>query len=223
MKVILLGAPGSGKGSVGELVGEAYSLPKISTGDLLREAVRNKTPLGLQAETQMGKGGLVDDLLVLSLLKERLDNPDCRGGYILDGYPRNLDQAKSLEMIDASRREAAFEIQVSEETLIRRLSNRRICPSCEAVYNLATRKPLREGRCDRCEGPLVQRQDDHPEVISERLKTYHQKTEPLLSYFQERGVLHRIDGNGTVEEVFSLIRSFLDSELMKVEAGKAGP
>lgn len=217
MRIILLGAPGSGKGSVGERLREAYGFPRISTGDLLREAVQDRTPLGLRAESQLGKGGLVDDETVLGLLKERLSRPDCRDGYILDGYPRNLEQAATLERLDGGRPEVVFEIETREDVVVRRLSSRRICPSCEAIYNIVSKRPRKEGVCDVCATDLVQRADDRAEVIPERMKTYRTKTEPLISYYEARGVLHRIDGNGTIEETVGPIRTLLDGLLKKGE------
>jgi adenylate kinase len=148
MRVILLGAPGSGKGTVGDLVTSAYGLPRVSTGDLLRAAVQKETPLGLKAREQMGRGGLVDDALVLELLRDRLAAPDAGSGYLLDGYPRNLDQARSLEALDGRRPETVFEIRTDEDVVVARLSNRRICPVCGAVYNLMTKKPASPGVCD---------------------------------------------------------------------------
>lgn len=215
MRVILLGAPGSGKGSVGERLREATGFPWISTGDLLREAVRDKTALGLRAESQLGKGGLVDDETVLGLLRERLSRPDCRNGYILDGYPRNLEQAATLEKLDGDRPEVVFEIETREDVVVRRLSGRRICPSCEAIYNTVSKRPRKEGVCDVCGEALVQRADDRAEVIPERMRTYRAKTEPLISYYEARGTLHRIDGNGTIEETVGPIRAVLDSLLGK--------
>jgi adenylate kinase len=223
MRVILLGAPGSGKGSVGDLVRSAYGFPKISTGDLLREAVQKKTPLGQEAATQMGKGGLVDDAIVLKLLEERLAGPDCREGYTLDGYPRNLSQARSLEGLDGGQPEVVFLIETREDVVIRRLATRRVCPSCGAIYNVITRKPTREGVCDVCGASLVQRTDDRPDVIQERMRTYHAKTEPLIAHYQEKGVLHRVEGNGTVEETFQSVRDILDDSLRRAKESQARP
>jgi len=218
MRIILLGAPGSGKGSVGDLVQSAYGFPRISTGDLLRDAVRKRTPLGLEAEAQMGKGGLVDDGLVLKLLAERLAEPDCRKGYVLDGYPRNISQARDLEGLDGGRREMVFLIDTHEDVVVRRLETRRICPRCGAIYNVVTKKPAREGVCDVCGSALVQRADDRAEVIRERMKTYHEKTEPLVVYYRAKEVVRRIDGNGTVEESFRAVRSALDAETGEAKA-----
>ncbi|MBM3304896.1 MAG: nucleoside monophosphate kinase [Candidatus Aminicenantes bacterium] len=219
MRVILLGAPGSGKGSVGERLREATGFPWISTGDLLREAVRDRTPLGLRAESQLGKGGLVDDETVLGLLRERLSRPDCRDGYILDGYPRNLEQAATLEKLDGDRPEIVFDIDAREDVVVRRLSSRRICPSCEAIYNTISKRPKKEGVCDVCGAALVQRTDDRAEIIPERMRTYRAKTEPLVSHYAARGTLHRIDANGTIEETVRPIQAVLDGLLTKGSRG----
>jgi adenylate kinase len=200
---------------VGDLIRSAYGFPRISTGDLLREAVQKKTPLGLEAAGQLGKGGLVDDALVLKLLVERLAAPDCRAGYVLDGYPRNLAQAADLERLDGGRPEVAFLIETREDVVVSRLTSRRICPSCEAIYNVVTKKPAREGICDLCGTALVQRADDRADVIRERMKTYHEKTEPLIAYYEGRGILHRVDGNGTLDEVFRPVRLVLEREIRK--------
>ncbi len=218
MRIILLGAPGSGKGSVGDLLQSTYGFPRISTGDLLRDAVRKRTPLGLEAESQMGRGGLVDDGLVLKLLAERLAAADCKAGCVFDGYPRNLSQAVDLEGLDGDRREMAFLMDTREDVIIRRLESRRVCPKCGAIYNVVTKKPAREGVCEVCGERLVQRADDRAEIIHERLKTYREKTEPLVEHYRAKGVLRRIDGNGTIEEAFRAIRSALDAETGEAKA-----
>ncbi len=223
MRIVLLGAPGSGKGAAGDLIRSAFGFPRISTGDLLRDAVQKRTPLGLEAAAQMGKGGLVDDALVLALLRERLAGPDCRAGYILDGYPRNLAQAKTLEGLDGGRPELAFLIETREDVVVRRLSTRRVCPVCGAVYNVVSKKPAREGVCDACGTALVQRLDDRAEVIAERMRTYHAKTEPLVAHYEARGVLRRVDGNGTVEETFEPIRAALERALRGTKDTQAQP
>jgi adenylate kinase len=211
MRIILLGAPGSGKGTVAEALRSAYGFPKISTGDLLREAVREKTPLGLVAASQMGKGGLVDDVTVLALLRERLDRGDCRGGYVLDGYPRNLAQADSLDALGLPGPEIVFDLQVSDGVVLGRLASRRTCPKCEAIYHLVNKPPKTAGICDVCGSALVQRNDDTPEVIGERLRTYHAKTEPLVARYAAKGRLHRVDGDGPAEAVVLEVRRVLDA------------
>ena len=213
MRIILLGAPGSGKGTVAEALSAATGFPKVSTGDLLRKAVREKTALGLVAAAQMGKGGLVDDATVLALLRERLAEPDCRAGYILDGFPRNLSQADSLEALGLPGPEIVFDLQVSEAVVLERLANRRTCPKCEAIYHLVNKPPRTAGFCDVCGAALVQRADDTPEVIRERLKTYHAKTEPLIGRYAAKGLLHRIDGGRPAETVIREVRQAVDQAL----------
>ncbi|HOW85157.1 MAG TPA: nucleoside monophosphate kinase [Candidatus Aminicenantes bacterium] len=221
MRIILLGAPGSGKGTVAEALRSAYGLPKVSTGDLLREAVRDKTPLGLVAASQMGKGGLVDDDTVLALLRERLARDDCRGGYVLDGFPRNVAQADSLDAAGLPGPEIVIDLRVSDEVVLERLSHRRICPNCEAIYHLVTKPPKTPGVCDVCGGALVQRNDDKPDVIRERLRTHYAKTEPLVARYAARGRFHRVDGNGPAAAVIREVRRILDAEpALAAEAGK---
>jgi adenylate kinase len=222
MRIILLGAPGSGKGTVAEALRSAYGFPKISTGDLLREAVREKTPLGLVAASQMGKGGLVDDATVLALLKERLAKDDCRDGYVLDGYPRNLAQADILDSLEVAGPEVVFDLRVSDGTVLDRLANRRTCPKCEAIYHLLTKPPKKPGLCDVCGTALVQRADDKPDVIVERLKTYHAATEPVVARYEAKGALHPIDGNPPAESVIGEVRGILDAVLARVKGTGKG-
>ena len=220
MRIILLGAPGSGKGTVAEALRAVYGFPKISTGDLLREAVREKTPLGLVAASQMGKGGLVDDATVLALLRERLAREDCRGGYVLDGFPRNLAQAASLDAIGLSGPEIVFDLRVTDQVVLERLASRRSCPRCEAIYHLANKPPKKAGFCDVCGTALVQRADDTPEVIKERLKTYHAQTEPLVARYAAKGNLHRIDGDAAAPAVIAAVRRILDPVLDLEKGGR---
>jgi adenylate kinase len=196
---------------VAEALRAATGFPKISTGDLLREAVREKTPLGLVAAAQMGRGGLVDDATVLALLRERLARADCREGYILDGFPRNLAQADALDALGLEGPEVVFDLQVSDETVVARLAGRRTCPSCEAIYHLVNKPPRTPGLCDVCGAALVQRKDDTPEVIKERLKTYHAKTEPLIARYAAKGRLYVIDGNASSEAEIRDVRKVLDA------------
>jgi adenylate kinase len=211
MRIILLGAPGSGKGTVAEALRDAYGFPKISTGDLLREAVREKTPLGLVAASQMGKGGLVDDATVLALLRERLARADCRGGYVLDGFPRNLSQADALDAMGFEGPEIVFDLDVRDDVVLERLANRRTCPNCEAIYHLINRPPKVPGICDVCGTPLVQRKDDTPEVIRERLKTHRAKTEPLIARYSAKGNLHVVDANRPADEVIGDVRRIFEA------------
>jgi adenylate kinase len=219
MRIILLGPPGGGKGTQGDLIVKRYGFPRISTGDLLRQAVQDRTPLGIEAEAAMKQGALVRDGIVLGLVRERIGRPDCRDGYVLDGYPRNLAQAKDVEALDPARPEIVIAIDVAAEEIVRRLANRRSCPDCGAVFNLIVRKPAREGVCDACRGALARRDDDRPEVIRERLRVYAEQTEPLLAYYGTKGDLHRVDGGNGMDATAAAIREILDAAL---GAGKAG-
>jgi len=223
MRIILLGPPGGGKGTQGDLIGKRYGVPKISTGDLLRKAVHDRTSLGVEAEAAMNRGGLVRDGVVLELVRERISRPDCRDGYIMDGYPRNLDQALSLEALDPASPESAIEIALDEGALLERLAGRRSCPKCGAVYNLSVRKPARDGICDVCGSTLVLREDDRPEVIRERFRIYREQTGPLRAHYEAKGVFHRVDGSRGIEETFMEIRGVLDIELAKSKRAAARP
>ena len=218
MRIILFGPPGSGKGTQADLVEKRYGLPKVSTGDILRQAVREGTPLGRRAEAIMKQGGLVPDEIVEELVRERLARPDCRAGYLLDGFPRNLSQVKILQEIDGGRPEAVIEIDVPSEEIVARLSGRRTCSGCKAIYGPAGREPRLEGRCDDCGGSLFQRPDDTPEVIAERLRVYQEQTAPIREHYAARKVHYRVNGSGTVDDVFGRITAVLDGFL----GGRAG-
>lgn len=215
MRVILLGPPGGGKGTQGELIEKKYGFPKISTGDLLRREVQEKTTLGEMAKAKMNQGELVNDDIVIEMIKHKIFQPDCKRGYILDGFPRNVGQARRLEEIEEKRQEIVINIHLSEQTLIQRLSARRICSSCGAIYNLLARSPRKEGTCDICGSELIQREDDVPEVIKERLKVYHEQTEALIDYYSRKKVYFRIDGEGKIETISKNIYSILDREIAK--------
>ena len=211
MRVILLGAPGSGKGTQGGMIETAYGFPRISTGDLLRAAVRARTPLGRRAEEVMGRGGLVSDDIVNALVRERIGGPDCRAGYVLDGYPRTVAQAEAIEAVDGDRSEVAIDFIVSEASIIERLCGRRICPACAAIFHATRRPPRREGVCDACGADLVQRPDDAPEVVRERLRVYAAAAVLLESHYRSRGTYRPVDGEGTGEEVFPRIAAVIDA------------
>jgi len=213
MRIILLGPPGSGKGTQADLIKNKYGFPKISTGDLLREAVERKSPLGKRAETLMRQGHLVSDEIVEELVRERISSDDCRRGYILDGFPRNLSQAGALEAMDGKRPEIVIDIEIDPKTLLRRLSQRWLCSACQAIYNFDFQKPKKEGRCDACQGMLIQREDDRPAVIKERMRVYKEQTEKLRDYYRKKKVFKQIDGSGRVEDIFKKISSFLEREL----------
>ncbi len=215
MRVILLGPPGGGKGTQGELIEKKYGFPKISTGDLLRREVQEKTTLGEMARAKMNQGELVNDDIVVEMIKHKIFQPDCKRGYILDGFPRNVGQARRLEEIGEKCPEIVIDIHLSEQALIQRLSARRICSSCGAVYNLLTRNPRKEGTCDICGLELIQREDDVPAVIKERLKVYHEQTEALIDYYSRKNVYFKIDGEEKIETISKNIYSILDREIAK--------
>jgi adenylate kinase len=215
MRIILLGPPGSGKGTQGDLIEKKYGFPKISSGDLLRAKVQEKTPLGKQAEAMMNRGELVSDDIVVEMIRERIAGIDCQNGYILDGFPRSIAQAQKLDEIDGKSHEIVFDIHVDTQALVERISARRICPRCEAIYNLRVRRPKREGICDVCGEGLIQRKDDTPEAIRARLRVYHEQTKALVDYYQKKGVFYEIDGSRKMETVFGDIQSVLDKEIIK--------
>ncbi len=215
MRIILLGPPGSGKGTQGNLIEKKYGLPKISTGDLLRSEVREGTPLGKEAEAKMNKGELVDDDIVVGMIKDRISKPEYQRGYIMDGFPRNIVQAQRLEEIDPDRREMAIEIHLSDQAVLGRLSARRTCPDCETIYHLKNKPPKKEEMCDACEKSLVLRDDDKPEVIEERMKVYREQTKILINYYSRKKAYFKIEGDGTIETVFNNISSLLDRELAR--------
>lgn len=217
MRIILLGPPGSGKGTQGERISETYSIPRFSTGDLLREAVEKETELGRRAKAAMDRGELVNDDVVIELIKERIQRKDSESGYVLDGFPRNIQQARALEQIDAGTEEMVLDIQIDNEEVIKRLSSRRICANCGAVYNLNQNPPENPDICNNCGGKLIQRDDDRPEVIKNRLSVYHDFLEALVDYYKNKGVYQAVDGNGDIDTVFERMKIILDNGLAKTE------
>jgi len=215
MRIILLGPPGSGKGTQGNLIEQTYGFPKISTGDLLREAVQKETRLGKEAEEVMNSGELVKDELVIEIITERLARKDCQKGYVLDGFPRNMNQAHMLEGMKDQHSEVVLDIRLNEENLIQRLSSRRICSHCGTIYNLLVKAPGLPDTCDVCHAGLVHRDDDQPEVIKERLRVYEEETKPMVEYFQKKENYHKIEGDKDIESVFQNIQSVLRVELAK--------
>ncbi len=205
LKIILLGAPGAGKGTQGNLISKKYGFPKISTGDILREAVKNRTPLGMKAKEKMDKGELVDDEIILGIIKERVLRNDCKEGFILDGFPRNIKQAEEFEKLGIEGKELAILFDVKDEEIIRRLSSRRVCKKCGAIYNLVVSPPKKEGICDKCGGELIQRDDDKPEVIKRRLSVYKEQTEPLVEFYKMKGILGKVNAEGEIEEIFNSV------------------
>ena len=204
MRVVFLGAPGVGKGTQAERIASQYRLAKISTGDLLREAVRNQTNLGLEAKSFMDQGQLVPDSVVIGLVREKLGDSSCANGFVLDGFPRTVPQAEELGKALASKSTAldlVVNFQVSREDVVRRLSGRRSCPKCQATFHIDFAKPKVDEVCDRCGDSLVQRNDDRRDAIETRLKVYDEQTAPLVRYYDERRLLFSVDAAGSVDVV----------------------
>lgn len=203
MNLILLGAPGAGKGTQAEVISEALNIPQISTGNILREAVKNGTEYGLKAKAAMDSGSLVSDDIVIGILKDRIAEDDCKNGYILDGFPRNVPQAEALEKMGV-KIDKVIEIFVPDETIQKRLSGRRVCEGCGASYHVDFKPSKEEGKCDKCSGNVVQRKDDHPDTVIERLKVYHDQTAPLKDFYAGRGILETVEGQEDVADTSKL-------------------
>ena len=198
MKLILLGAPGAGKGTQADILCEKLDIPTISTGNILRAAVKNGTPTGLKAKEYMDAGKLVPDEVIIGIISERLAEPDCAKGYILDGVPRTIAQAEALEKAGIQF-DCVLDIEVSDEEIVSRMSGRRACTDCGATYHVKAAPPKAEGVCDACGGKLVQRDDDKPETVQDRLRVYHAQTEPLKEFYAQRGILKSVDNQPTIE------------------------
>lgn len=199
MKLILLGAPGAGKGTLAVTISEKYQIPTISTGNIIRAALKNGTEMGKKAKEYTEKGALVPDEIVIGIIKERLTESDCKNGFILDGFPRTIPQAEALDQMGADI-DAALLIDVPDEVIIDRMSGRRVCENCGASYHIVSIKPKKEGVCDACGGALVIRKDDEPETVLNRLKIYHEQSEPLVDYYKAQGKLLKALATGSVEE-----------------------
>lgn len=214
MRVIFLGPPGAGKGTQAALLAAHCRIPRISTGDMLREAIARETPLGKQAAPLMEKGGLVPDDLLIGIIQERILEPDCRAGYILDGFPRTLNQAEGFEGMvggDVTADVHVFGVEVPREELLRRLSGRRWCPRCQTTYHIMSNPPRVDGRCDHDGAELVQREDDKETAVARRLAEYDQRTAPLIEYYHARARFYRIDGHRPVETVFQDLLRIVDA------------
>jgi len=203
MKFILIGAPGTGKGTKAKLIAERLKIPHISTGDLFREHVRNNTKYAEQINSYISKGNLVPDELTIKLLNERLKSKDCKKGYILDGFPRNIEQAKKIDEVNH-----VLLFDCDANILVSRLTARRICKNCGEIYNLESIRPKKEGKCDKCTSVLIHRDDDKEEVIRDRLKIYEKQTKPLLNFFKDK--IKKFDANSSVEESKQEILNFLE-------------
>ncbi|MGN0560944.1 MAG: adenylate kinase [Candidatus Fimenecus sp.] len=203
MNLILLGAPGAGKGTQAEKICEKLSIPAISTGNMLREAMANGTEMGLKAKSFIDAGKLVPDEVVIGIINERLKQDDCQNGFILDGFPRTIPQAEALDEMGV-RIDKVIDIEVPDEKIAARLSGRRVCLKCGATYHTEFKKPKTEGICDACGDTLVQRKDDMPETVLDRLKTYHEQTEPLKGYYEKKGILRVVEGQEEVADTTAL-------------------
>ena len=204
MNLILLGAPGAGKGTQAEILCKHLGIPSISTGNILRAAIKDGTPTGLKAKSYIDAGQLVPDEVIIGIIDERLSQDDCKAGYILDGVPRTIAQAEALEKAGI-KFDAVVSIEISEDEILRRMSGRRVCESCGSSYNVEAVPPRQEGICDNCGGKLIQRKDDTPETIRERLKVYHKETEPLVDFYAARGLLKPVEVADNKEGTFCKI------------------
>lgn len=208
MRLVLLGAPGAGKGTQAKILVEKYGIPQISTGDLLRAAVAAGTALGKEAKSYMDRGELVPDSVVLGMVEERLKQDDCKKGFILDGFPRNTKQAEALDNMLSSLNmplTAALSVDVPFDELMKRLTGRRTCKSCGQMYNVYFNPPKKEGVCDKCGGELFQRDDDKEETIKKRLEVYSAQTAPLIDYYNKKGILKSVQGTGSIDEIFKKV------------------
>lgn len=212
MKIVMLGAPGAGKGTQAKKIAESFGVPHISTGDIFRANIKNNTELGKKAKVYMDKGELVPDKLVVDLIMDRFSEPDCSNGYVLDGYPRTIPQAEALDEALKANDDSidfAVNVDVPDEEIISRMSGRRACLKCGSTYHISFNPPNEDGICDKCGDSLVQREDDKEETVRNRLEVYHEQTEPLEKYYAEAGLLHNVDGTKDMDEVFESIKMII--------------
>ena len=214
MKIIMLGAPGAGKGTQAKMIAEKFGIPHISTGDIFRANIKNGTELGKKAKEYMDKGQLVPDELTVEILLDRVAADDCKNGYVLDGFPRTIPQAdvldKELTKL-GDKVDFAINVDVPDENIVRRMSGRRACLKCGATYHIEHIPPKKEGICDTCGSELVQRDDDKPETVQNRLSVYHEQTQPLIDYYNKKNILKSVDGTKDMQEVFSDIVNILNA------------
>lgn len=209
MNLILLGAPGAGKGTQAEIICDRFSIPSISTGNIIREAMKTGTEMGLKAKAFVEDGKLVPDEVVIGIIKERLAKDDCRNGFILDGFPRTIPQAEALDAMGIAI-DRVISIEVSDEKIAARMSGRRVCEKCGASYHVLYKKPVKDSVCDICGGGLIQRKDDAPETVLERLAVYHEQTEPLKDYYAKSGKLRTVEGQEEVADTTRLTLAALE-------------
>ena len=212
MKIIMLGAPGAGKGTQAKQIADKYSNPHISTGDIFRANIKNGTELGKKAKQYMDQGALVPDELTCDLVMDRIQQDDCKNGFVLDGFPRTIPQAEALDAALGKINEKmdyAIDVDVPDENIVNRMSGRRACLNCGATYHLISIPPKVEGICDRCGSEIVLREDDKPETVQKRLKVYHEQTQPLIDYYKNQGILKSVDGTQPMDEVFKAIVTIL--------------
>lgn len=213
MKIIMLGAPGAGKGTQAKMIAEKYQIPHISTGDIFRANIKNGTELGMEAKKYMDQGLLVPDELTVKILLDRVAKEDCKNGYVLDGFPRTIPQAEVLDKALSEREEEidfAVDVDVPDENIVKRMSGRRACLSCGATYHIEHIPSKKEGICDACGQELVLREDDKPETVTNRLKVYHEQTQPLIDFYTKKGILKTVDGTAAMKEVFEAIVDILE-------------
>ena len=210
MKLILLGAPGAGKGTQAEILCDKLGIPTISTGNILRAAVKEGTPMGLKAKAFMDAGALVPDEVIVGIVKERLTQPDCANGFILDGMPRTIAQGEALEQMGVEI-DKVINLVVADEEITKRMSGRRVCGSCGASYHIVNKRPAVEGKCDRCGGELTIRKDDEPATVLDRLKAYHVQTEPLVEFYRQRGKLVEAPDQGSIEANTAYVLKLLEA------------
>lgn len=212
MKIVMLGAPGAGKGTQAKMIAEEYGIPHVSTGDIFRANIKNGTQLGMEAKQYMDKGLLVPDELTVKILLDRVAQDDCKNGYVLDGFPRTIPQAEVLDKALVELGDGidyAINVDVPDENIVRRMGGRRACLSCGATYHIEHIPPKTDGICDTCGQELVLRDDDKPETVQNRLNVYHEQTQPLIDFYQAKGVLKTVDGTRDMKEVFMAIKEIL--------------
>ena len=215
MKIVLLGPPGAGKGTQAKSISNRYSIPHISTGDIFRKNISENTPLGIEAKSYMDNGQLVPDEVTINMVKDRLQQDDCKNGYLLDGFPRTVHQAEALDNFLTEREESidtALLIEVPKEFILERMTGRRVCPSCGASYHIKFNPPANDGKCDLCGSDVIQRKDDTEETVKERLAVYENQTQPLIDFYKNKKQLSVVDGTQAINEVFESICKILGSD-----------